>query len=85
MTALLLQPEELVAITLRERPSAQARVLRLMGIPFRLHPTDGVLLVSRAAVTSALGTATKHDGVGAVDWDVNIEGIREHGKTQTPH
>jgi hypothetical protein len=40
---------ELVALTRRNRPGARAHVLRQLGVPFRAHRTDGVLLVLRSA------------------------------------
>jgi hypothetical protein len=44
---------ELVEVTHRVRPSAQARVLRGIGVGFRPRP-DGTLLVSRTALDLAL-------------------------------
>lgn len=78
-----LEARELAALTRRDRPAAQARVLDALGIPFLLHPTDRVLLVSRTAVEAALGGP---DGgtmpqSKSLDFDVDLEGIRKHGKT----
>lgn len=72
--------DELAEVTRRGRPSAQARVLRRLGIPFRIHPTDGVLLVARDAVLKALG----NDSLGATadnsgQYVVNVDAIRRHG------
>jgi len=80
MTALLLTAEEIVAITRRERPSAQARVLRRLAIPFRTHPCDGMLLVSRAVAQKALGgdELVAVDDVGEV-FEVNFDAMRRHG------
>lgn len=80
---MILAPEELAALTRRDRPSAQARVLRLLGIPFAAHPSDGVLLVSRAAAEKALGLAIER--AIAEDFEVNVEGVRKHGQTSTAH
>lgn len=44
--ALLLTPDELVELTDRERPKAQARVLQALGIPYQPRP-DGTLIVYR--------------------------------------
>lgn len=54
-TAVILTVAELLEITRRPRPSAQARVLRALGIPFRIHPIDGALLVDRETARAALG------------------------------
>ncbi len=81
MTTLLLTSDELVAITRRERPSAQARVLRRMGVPFRVHPTDRVLQVPRHGIETYLGSKqlnTDEDAYG--EYVVNIEALRaKHG------
>src|ERR1700687_3522897 len=79
----ILAPEELAALTRRDRPSAQARVLRLLGIPFAAPPSAGVLLVSRAAAEKALGLAIER--AIAEDFEVNVEGVRKHGQTSTAH
>ena len=44
---------ELADATRRKRPSAQARALRAMGVPFRPR-LDGSLLVSRDALARVL-------------------------------
>lgn len=49
-----LTPEELQRITKRRQHAAQARVLGLLGIPYRRHPMDGSILVGRQALTQAL-------------------------------
>jgi hypothetical protein len=54
----ILSDADLVTLTHRARPSAQARVLRLMGIPFKVHPVDGGLQVARSAADAYLGAAT---------------------------
>jgi hypothetical protein len=72
--------DELAEVTRRDRPSAQARVLRRLGIPFRTHPTDGVLLVARDTVIKALGSdslAAPNDVGG--EYFVNVDAIRRHG------
>jgi hypothetical protein len=79
----ILTQAELITLTRRDRPTAQARVLRLLGVPFRPHPTDGILLVSRAAAEKALGLEIAN--AIAQDFEVNVEGIRQHGKTTTAH
>jgi hypothetical protein len=79
----ILTQDEIAALTHRDRPTAQARVLRLLGVPFRAHPTDGVLLVSRAAVEKALGATVEQST--AEEFEVNVEGVREHGQTSTAH
>lgn len=51
---MILSPDELVALTHKRRPSAQARALRAMGIEHRAR-ADGSLAVSRAHVDAVLG------------------------------
>jgi hypothetical protein len=79
----ILTQDELVALTRRNRPTAQARVLRLLRVAFRTHPTDGVLLVSRAAIEQALGVAVKL--AIAEEFDVNVAEVLGHGQTSTAH
>lgn len=80
---MILTQDELASLTRRGRPTAQARVLRLLGVPFRPHPTDGVLLVSRAAAEKALGLAIEL--AIAETFEVNVEGVRRHGQASTAH
>ena len=49
MTAPTLSDDEIAALTRRVRPSAQARILRQLSIPFTEHP-DGPIIVYRWAV-----------------------------------
>lgn len=83
VTGITLGAEEVAALTRRDRPGAQARVLRTLGIPFRRHPTDSVVLVSRAVVEAVLGkwSTDEKPPLESVDFEVNLEGIRHHGKT----
>jgi hypothetical protein len=72
-------------LTGRERPTAQARVLRALGIPFRQHPTDRVLIVSRAAAAEALGaSAPEAAAETAPVYDVDVDAIKNYGKTANP-
>lgn len=81
-----LTPEELARLTRRDKPKAQARVLRALGIPFREHPFDAALLVSRTAAEAALGvTVEEASAKEPTDYEVNIAGIRAHGKTPASH
>ena len=81
---MILTAQELVALTRRSSSAAQARVLRRLGIPYRAHPTDGVLLVARDAALAVLGAKPPCAGQGEPDkYEVDIEGIRNHG-TPTP-
>lgn len=82
---LLLSPDELRDLTRRDRPSAQARVLRALGVAFKPHPTDGILLVSRAAAEFALGGNVAPAPAALTDWDVDLEAIRNHGKKPAAH
>ena len=52
-TPLHLTDEELLSLTHLRRPSAQARALKAMGVPYRPRP-DGTLLVGRLAAERAL-------------------------------
>ena len=53
MTPLHLTDDELLSLTHRRRPSAQARALKAMAVPYRTRP-DGTLLVGRQAAERAL-------------------------------
>ena len=53
---IVLTKDELAGFTGRTRPSAQARVLEHMGIPYRPRP-DGTLAVLRIHVETSEGTA----------------------------
>lgn len=78
---MILSDTELRAVTKRDRPSAQARVLRLLGIPFKFHPTDGGLVVSTAAAEAVL--SGKEPPVDL--FSVNTEKLRSRGKTSRAH
>lgn len=68
--ALWLSDAELIEATHRARPSAQAKALRRMGVPFQERP-DGSLLVSRAALEAALsGSAivTSRPSANGLNW-----------------
>ena len=80
---MILSPSELLALTRRDRPSAQARVLRLLGIPFTTHPVDGTQIVSRAADEKALGVAVDAFATPSVLYEVNLEAIRGHHGAST--
>ena len=45
--SLTLTPAELVELTGKQRPSAQARVLSALGIPYQIRP-NGSLLILRS-------------------------------------
>ena len=57
---MLLETAEIEELTKRTKPSAQAKVLRGMGIP-SVRRGDGSLAVSRMAVELALGGVTKSE------------------------
>jgi len=82
-TSIVLTPLDLEQVTGRDRPTAQARILRLLGIPFAVHPVDGNLIVSRAAAEKTLGLTMARSITG--EFEVNVEGIQKHGQTSTPH
>ncbi len=52
-TPLHLTDDELLSLTHLRRPSAQARALKAMAVPYRTRP-DGSLLVGRQAAERAL-------------------------------
>lgn len=47
MSDLTLTEDELVTLTRRKQPCAQARVLAQLGVPFQRHPVDGHCVVWR--------------------------------------
>lgn len=80
--SLLLTDDELYQLTRRQSAAAQARVLTRLGVPFKTHPTDGVLLVSRAAAEAAMGAPITAAPRSANDeWEVRIPGGK-HGPAQ---
>ena len=54
---MFLDADELISLTQRQRPSAQLRVLRYMGIEYKTRP-DGSLAVLKDHVEHLLGGAT---------------------------
>lgn len=54
---MFLSPEELETLTKRKRASAQAKVLRAMGIEHKQHP-DGTVFVLESHVRHLLGGDT---------------------------
>ena len=91
MAPLVLTAAELRELTRRDRPAAQARILRRLGIPYKEHPVDRCLLVARSAALAVIeGVPTKEAteseaGVESMAFAVNIQGIRNHGKTPRTH
>ena len=80
--AMILTQIELLAITRRDRPSAQARVLKRLGIPFRVHPSDGILLVPRDAAKTALGGDVTPAANDPQAFEVNVNAMRsKRGQT----
>ena len=79
---MILTQTELVAITRRDRPSAQARVLRRLGIAFCVHPSDGILLVPRDAARTALGGEATPAANDQKTFEVNVSAMRsKRGQT----
>lgn len=58
MSAMFLDEEELVSLTQRKQRTAQAKVLRSMGIVFRIRP-DASLAVLRAHIEAEFGMSRK--------------------------
>jgi hypothetical protein len=57
-------------------------VLQRLGIPFKIHPSDGVLLVAKDAATAALVGLVTPDVVP--EFEVNVQAIKERHGT-APH
>ena len=81
MQPIALTDAEIEQITRRPTAAAQARVLKLIGIPFTPHPTDRRLIVSRAAAEAVLGGTVAVMVDQAQEFDMNIEALR--GKNTT--
>jgi hypothetical protein len=66
-----LSDEELIDVTHRRKPSAQARALAHLGVPHRRRP-DGTVLVSRAAVDAALQgpIVNHHSAANGLNWSI---------------
>jgi hypothetical protein len=74
----ILDTAELERITKRRRYSAQARILRALGVPFTMHP-DGPPVVSRAALEAALGAPLKAVDKPDEIFEVDTAAIEAHG------
>jgi hypothetical protein len=81
---MILTDAEIAAITERERPKAQAKVLDALGVPYRPRP-DGSLVVSRAAAQAALGGPIGPTDDEPEDYAVDVEALRRHGKATAAH
>lgn len=57
---MFLTEEELYSLTHKQRPSAQLKALRAMGIDFKERP-DGTVAVLRTAVEATMGGAIAAD------------------------
>lgn len=69
--SLTLTDAELVDLTRRERPSAQVRVLRHLGIEHRTRP-DGSIVVDRLhyeALVGGVASAAPPSKRKAINWD----------------
>jgi hypothetical protein len=80
---LILTEHEIRSLTRRERPAAQARVLDRLGVPFRRHPVDGVLLVPKASAVAALGGEVPLDLLP--QYEIRREAFTRGKKTATEH
>lgn len=82
--SIILTSDQLIDLTRRKTPGAQARILRRLGIPYRAHPQDGVLLVPASAALSVLGADLEELRAREEDeYSVNTIGIQRHG-TKAP-
>jgi len=75
---MLLTAEELAALTGKQRPSAQRRVLAAIGIPYRVRP-DGSIAVERHVVLGALGVTTERGPGDPSLAELWARYAREHG------
>ena len=75
---MILTSDEIAALTRRDRPTAQARVLRLLGIPFAVHPVDATVIVSRVAAEAVLGAPVGNVTPNPEVFEVNVKALR-HG------
>ena len=64
---MFLTPDELVELTHRQRPAAQIRALRAMGVEHRVRP-DGKPVVLRAHIEALLGAAKPRRPRVEPDW-----------------
>ena len=73
MSEMFLSAEEISSMTERVQRSAQAKVLRSMGVEFRQRP-DGSLAIARAHVEKLFGCAMEKAG-RKKDFTPNWSGI----------
>lgn len=68
--AMFLTEEELFSLTHKQRPKAQMKALRSMGIDHRERP-DGTVAVLRSAVEASMGgeTAVQKNKAYEPDWN----------------
>lgn len=86
MSDFILSQSDLLKFTGRARPTSQARILEELGIPYRFHPIDRTLIVSRAVVEAVLGgNETARETQAGECYEVDVEGIRRHGKVTISH
>lgn len=80
--SVILSRDELKELTRRTHRATQSRVLAALGIPFKLHPETGALLVSPRAVDEALGAkgAPAEAANDSTEYQVDVEALRGHGK-----
>lgn len=64
---MFLTPDEIAALTGKQRPAAQIRALRSMGVDHRVRP-DGRPVVLRAHVEALLGAIRPPKPRGVPDW-----------------
>ena len=67
MTPMFLRSEEIVALTNRQRSTAQARALRTMGIEHRIRP-DGTVAILRSHVEHLLGYSPGAKVIKEYEW-----------------
>jgi hypothetical protein len=66
-TSMFLSNDEITDLTNRQRPAAQVRALRIMGIEHRIRP-DGTVAILRAHVEHLLGYSADAKVVKEYEW-----------------
>jgi hypothetical protein len=66
-TSMFLRQEEVMDLTNQQRPAAQVRALRAMGIEYRIRP-DGTVAVLRTHVEHLLGYSADAKVVKEYEW-----------------
>ena len=66
-TSMFLSNHDIIALTNRQRPAAQVRALRVMGIEHRIRP-DGTVAILRSHVEHLLGYSADAKVLKEYEW-----------------